>query len=146
MANRTSRRPEKDARLIGMLKAGLGIIAACKRAGYAYRNVKDWLDADPELERAIQAALEEGEEERLEKFESRGVEGLLEPVFQKGRVVGHVQKHSDVAAIFAFKARNRRRFDDRLAVEMGGLEVGPSKSSRRFTSSTGRLRSSGRST
>jgi len=52
------------------------------------------------------------------EFEARrrAVEGVLEPVFQKGEQVGSIRKYSDRLLIVLMRAARPERFNDRLVV------------------------------
>jgi len=50
----------------------------------------------------------------------RGVEGVLEPVWYNGKIVGHRRRYSDVMLIFMLKARRPGTFRDNATIEHSG--------------------------
>lgn len=125
MANRTKRTASKDARLVGMLRAGHTFTEACRRAGYTYQNLKRWRHEDTDFGRAVEEAYQEGTDVQAGALERRGWQGWDEPVFYKGRKVGHKRMYSDTASIFSLKGRDPKRFNERLQIEHGGAGGGP---------------------
>lgn len=67
-----------------------------------------WLADHPELreqyDKAMAEALEQAAENLMAEVTRRGQEGILEPVFYKGRKVGLVRKYSDTLLMFRLNA------------------------------------------
>lgn len=55
----------------------------------------------------------------------RAHEGVLKPVFQQGKEVGHVREYSDALMVTMLKARRPEKFKDRVASEVSGKDGGP---------------------
>lgn len=65
--------------------------------------------------------IEEATTERMEREAfRRGVEGVEEPVFQRGEQVGAIRKFSDTLLIFMLKSRRPEKYRENLKVEHGG--------------------------
>lgn len=50
----------------------------------------------------------------------RAMDGVDEPVYHKGEVVGHVRKYSDTLLIFLLKAHRPHKYRDNYKIEHGG--------------------------
>ncbi len=50
----------------------------------------------------------------------RAVEGTEKPVYQQGRLVGHVQEYSDTLLIFLLKGRRPEKYGEKLRQEISG--------------------------
>jgi hypothetical protein len=59
-----------------------------------------------------------GAEVLLEEMQRRGVEGVLEPVFYQGEIVGHVRKYSDRTLVELAKGARPDMFDQRTNVDV----------------------------
>lgn len=74
------------------------------------KTVYDWKDAYPEFSEAWDAALKIG----LTRLEDEGIrraaDGVPEPVYYKGEVVGHVQKYSDSLLAFLLAAHKPEKY------------------------------------
>ena len=49
----------------------------------------------------------------------RAVQGVRQPVFHQGKVVGHIRKYSDLLLIFLLKHRRPEIFADKAMVAVG---------------------------
>ena len=72
-------------------------------------------------------ALEEARELLEAEARRRAAIGVDEPVFYKGKVVGHSRKYSDNLLMFLLKAHWPEKFRDNYAVEHSGPSGGPVK-------------------
>ena len=70
-------------------------------------------------------ALEEARELLEAEARRRASIGVDEPVFYKGKVVGHIRKYSDNLLMFLLKAHWPEKFRDNYAVEHSGPGGGP---------------------
>jgi AcrR family transcriptional regulator len=89
------------------LRGGASIAQAAKIAGIPRRTVYEWRDQSEDFRKAWDEAIEEGTDLLEDAARQRAVEGVQEPVFYKGEVVGYVTKHSDTLLIFLLKARRK---------------------------------------
>src|SRR5262249_26556 len=89
------------------------ITAACRAAGINRATHYDWLDRDPQYVKDF----EEAKEVRVELLETemrrRALVGWDEPVYQGGKLVGHIRKFSDTLLIFALKAERPEKYRER---------------------------------
>lgn len=125
MANRTTRTPKKEAAFLDGLRDGLSVTASCIDAGISRRTAYEWRDADDEFRKRWDEAVEEGTDRLEDEAQRRARDGVTEPVFYKGDIVGHVQRHSDTLMIFLLKARRPDKYKDRVANEHTGPNGGP---------------------
>ena len=72
-------------------------------------------------------ALEEARELLEAEARRRAAIGVDEPVFYKGKVVGHIRKYSDNLLMFLLKAHWPEKFRENHAVEHSGPGGGPVK-------------------
>ena len=91
-----------------------GIAGITKANVYQARNADEQfsLDWDEALEKGI-AALEDA-------ARGRALEGLLEPVYHQGEVVGHVRKFDTTLTIFLLKAHRPEIYRDRVDMHHSG--------------------------
>lgn len=96
------------------------ISAACLDAKIPRRTVYNWRQEDE----AFAVAWSEIELATTEEMEReayrRGVKGVEEPVFNRGLIVGSVQKFSDTLLIFMLKSRRPDVYRENVKVEHGG--------------------------
>lgn len=91
--------------------AELGHIGkAAELAGCTRHAVKYWRNNDE----AFATAFDEAGEEAIDALEAearrRAVDGTEEPVFQKGELVGHVRKYSDVLLMFLLNGNRPEKY------------------------------------
>ena len=90
---------------------------AARIAGVNRTTPDEWRAEDRDFEEAWESALEEAADELEKEARRRAVEGVDEPVYYQGEVVGSIKKFSDVLLIFLIKgarpAKYRERFDVR---------------------------------
>jgi hypothetical protein len=60
-----------------------------------------------------------------QEADRRAIEGVDEPVFHKGTVVGHIRKYSDTLLIFRLKALAPAKYRETIRQEHSGPEGGP---------------------
>ena len=98
---------------------GNSITQACYEAGAGRSRHNYWLKNSE----AYQLAYAEAEACAVEVWEAevkrRAYEGVEEPVYQKGQLVGFIRKYSDLLAIFHLKgARPEKYRDNYVAVQI----------------------------
>lgn len=109
--------------------AATGIISrAAARAGwttsYAYKLRKD----DAEFAAAWDNALEYSTDSVEMEARRRAVEGTMKPVYQQGKLVGHVREYSDSLLTTLLKAKRPNEFRENVKAEVehkGGVLVVP---------------------
>jgi transposase-like protein len=118
----TQRTEEKRAAFLAVLAKGYSVTAAVEAAGLARSTVYAWRESDPAFAQAWEEAEESGTDRLEDVAYQRATDGVLEPVYQGGRLVGEVRKVSDTLAIFLLKGRRPWKFKDSFKAEVTGLE------------------------
>lgn len=112
------RTEEKRAAFLAVLAKGYSVTAAVETAGLARSTVYAWRESDPDFAKAWAEAEESGTDRLEDVAYQRATEGVLEPVYQGGRLVGEVRKVSDTLAIFLLKGRRPEKFNDKVKAEV----------------------------
>ena len=71
------------------------ITTAAVAAGVSRRSVYNWLERDQDFWNRFEDAEEDVRDAIREELHRRAIEGVDEPVYQRGVLVGHVRKYSD---------------------------------------------------
>lgn len=95
---------------------GLTVFDAANRIGVSRVTLYKHRGLDPEFAAAWDKAYDDGTTVLEAEAQRRAVQGITEAVYNKGVVVGHVQKYSDLLLIFLLKARAPQRFRDNIDV------------------------------
>jgi hypothetical protein len=122
----------RDARQTAIRKAAflksfesIGTVAgAAKAAGIGRRTHYFWMEQDAEYAKAFEDATEVSLDLLEAAARQRALLGVQEPVFYKGRIVGHVRKHSDTLLMFLLNGRRGEVFN-RTKHEISGPAGGP---------------------
>jgi hypothetical protein len=125
MAKPTIRTPKRESSFLDGLRDGQSVTAACIDSGISRSTAYEWRDADEDFRKRWDEAVEEGTDRLEDEAQRRARDGVSEPVFYKGDIVGHVQRHSDTLMIFLLKARRPEKFKGRVATELTGKDGGP---------------------
>ncbi len=106
------KRPWEDV-FLEHLAFTYNVVASCKKAGVsrsaAYR--KRW--ENERFAREWDEALEVGAVTLEAEAIRRSVEGVLEPVFYQGEVVGHIRKYSDQVLMFLLRGAMPEKYRER---------------------------------
>jgi hypothetical protein len=101
--------------------AQLGTVThAAQAVGIARTTHHKWLESDSTYAELFAVAREELTESLETEAIRRARDGVEEPVFYKGEVVGHVRKMSDTLMIFLLKANRPDKYIERSQVEHSG--------------------------
>lgn len=96
------------------------ILHAAAAVGIDRHTHYNWLKSDPEYAAAF-AEAEVGVTELLEhEAVRRAKDGVEEPVFHDGAIVGHKLKYSDLLMIFLLKARAPQKYRETIRNEHSG--------------------------
>lgn len=116
MARRKSEKQKTAAQqtFLDALAEGATVADAARAAKTSKTTVYQWRAADPAFAKEWAIAYQIGGDTLEAEARRRAVEGVLEPVYQGGKVVGHIRRFSDTLLIFLLKARNPHRFCDRV--------------------------------
>ena len=91
---------------------------ACRQANIARKSHYEWLRDDPEYKSLFSDAKEDACDNLLEEARRRGQEGVEEPVYWQGQVVGTVRKYSDNMLMFLIKGMRPEVYRDNWRGEM----------------------------
>lgn len=100
---------------------------ACDAAGIDRSSAWRAKQADPEFSVAWDDALEEGVDRAEREAFRRAIEGVEEPVYQGGQLVGTRVSYSDSLLSLVLKGRRKKVYAERT--ELTGADGGPVKSS-----------------
>jgi hypothetical protein len=98
----------KKASFLEAIRNGATRTLACEKAAIDKATARAWERKDPEFEKAVKEAWESGTDVLEDEAKRRAVDGVEEPVYQKGLQVGFVRKYSDTLLIFLLKSRSDR--------------------------------------
>lgn len=93
---------------------------AASAAGICNTTQWMWRRDDEAFRAAYVRAMEVASELHEDEMFRRASEGVLEPVYQGGRLVGSVRKFSDTLLIFALKGAMPDKYADRQKLEHSG--------------------------
>lgn len=101
--------------------AGTGNLSeACRQVNINPRTYQYCRERDPEFADALELALMKGGAIIEAEMRRRGIEGVDEPVFQKGEQVGIVRRYSDVVLIKLAQGRFPEKYGSINGREGGG--------------------------
>src|SRR5215831_8149136 len=96
------------------------ITAACRAAGINRDTHYEWLARDPQYAKDF----EEAGLVRVELLETearrRALVGTDKPVYQGGKLVGHIREYSDTLLIFLLKAERPEKYRERYEARIKG--------------------------
>lgn len=123
---RTNRRDGSwKAEWLAALRSNVTVAAACRTVGIGRRTVYSAREVDEEFARAWDDIVAESTDEMEREAYRRAVEGVEEPVYQRGELVGQVRRYSDQLLMFLLKARRPEVYRENQRVELAGPEGGP---------------------
>lgn len=96
---------------------------AAKAAGIPVHRHYRWLKSDPEYALAIQEAMEQAADLLEEEAIRRARDGVKEPVYYKGEIVGYVYRYSDGLLKFLLQHLKKKVYGNRI--ELAGEGGGP---------------------
>ena len=104
--------PKWGPRWLARLAETCNVTAACGMAGIGRSTVYDARDNNS----AFAEAWTEAEADAVDNLEAecrrRALDGTRRPVYQGGKLVGHVPEYSDVLAMFLLKAHRPQKYRD----------------------------------
>ena len=124
-SGRIKRTPERKDRFLDCLIKNANVSKSCEQSGVSRRSIYEWRHLDDAFAAAWDEAVELGTDALEDEAIRRGHEGVEEPVYQGGVLVGHIRKYSDTLLIFMLKARRPEKFKDRISTELTGKAGGP---------------------
>ena len=121
----TSEKAKSKAKFLKSL-AQCGVVThAAEDAGSGRRTMYAWRDEDEAFALAWDSALDDSADRLEKEAHRRATEGVLEPVYQGGELVGHIRKYSDTLLIFLLKGAKPAKFRERFEhMGPGGERLG----------------------
>ena len=117
-------RGEPDALFLATLKDTGNVTAACMVAGFDRSHIYQRKKVDTSFAAAWEAAIEVSVDKLELVARDRALQGVKEPVYYKGYVVGHVHKPSDRLMELLLKAHRPDKFNPVQKLEhSGGVSV-----------------------
>lgn len=100
-----------------------GVIGnACRAVGVSRSTVAKYREEDPAFAEAFADAMEAGVDWLETAAIERAVNGVTEPVFYKGEIVGEIQRYSDSLLSMLL---TRKRYPEKIKQEHTGADGGP---------------------
>lgn len=121
MSHKTT--PQQFARCLEALKKGLSTSKAIEAGGFSQKNFYDYMHEDPEWKAAVTEAREIGADVYEDEAHRRAVTGVLRPIYQGGKLVGHERIYSDRMLELKLKAKKPGEYREK--VEVMGKDGGP---------------------
>jgi hypothetical protein len=113
---------KKRAYLVALCRTGR-FGSAARAAGIDVRTAYNWRKADPLFEKfedeAVEVAARLGEDEAWR----RATQGVLEPVYQGGVLVGYKRVLSDTLLIFMLKGARPEKYRERVDMNHKGISA-----------------------
>ena len=94
------------------------VSAAARRAGVKRHMVYVWQESDSDFAMAFREAAIKATEALEREAWRRAKDGVAEPVYQHGRLVGTIQRYSDALLMFLLKARAPDKYRDNVSVSV----------------------------
>lgn len=108
--------PKKQAFILALAQLGNRTRAA-KAIGISTMQTWNWRRDDDNFRAAYMKAMEVAGELMEDEMVRRACEGVIEPVFQGGKLVGSVRKYSDTLLIFGLKGAMPDKYADRQKIQ-----------------------------
>jgi hypothetical protein len=98
------------------------VAAAARDAGVSRRCVYNHKESDREFAELFEEATQEGADTLEAEARRRAVDGVDEPVYYQGDVVGHVRKFSDLLLMFLLKGLRPEKYRERVVLPPAELD------------------------
>ena len=134
MVAKRIKHPKKRAFLAAYAECG-NVTQAAEIAGIDRNTHYGWKHSDPLYAEALAAAEGQAADRLEQEARRRAVEGVIEPVFYKGKMVTEgegeskkpvgIRRFSDTLLIFLMKGAMPEKYKERVAAEHTGKNGGP---------------------
>jgi len=114
---------EARAAFLEAVSAGWSVSHAADRADVHRRRFYELAKADGEFAAELRDAVQTGTHALEDEARRRAVDGVDEPVFQGGELVGHVRRYSDRLLEFLLKKRDPSYRERSEVTVAGGIEL-----------------------
>lgn len=118
MANRTKLTDEKREEFLEYLRQTGNITKAADACVVARRTLYDHRKANEEFKEKWDEAVVIATEHLEAEARRRAFDGVDEPVYYKGAVVGHVRKYSDNLLMFTLKGLKPEKYRDNVKADL----------------------------
>lgn len=119
MPNVTKVTKKVEQEFLSHITNGKSVIAACRAVGVSRMSIYRLANRKTSFARALDAAREDARLAKVEALEAaadqRAVDGVLDPVYYKGKVCGARRRFSDSLLITRLKAEDPERYRDKRA-------------------------------
>ena len=116
-------RSAKKKAFLSAYKECATVTHAALAAKISRRNHYRWLETDQNYRLAFEEARTEACEAMISEARRRAVEGVEEPVYYQGKVVGTVQTYSDNLLMFLIKGAMPEKYRERYEITGGSKPV-----------------------
>lgn len=113
----------KKPAMIAAFKSTCSVSRACEIAGIARMTHYLWMHTDPAYAEAFEASRDEAAQVLEDEAVRRAQQGVEEPVYQGGKLVGTVQRYSDTLLIFLLNGARPDKYKQRSSVEVTGAAM-----------------------
>lgn len=109
--------PRKQAFIFALTATG-SRSRACRATKVGYNTVWQWNRDDPAFAKAYVKAMEIASDRIEDEAIRRATEGVIEPVFQAGKLVGSVRRFSDHLLTVVLKGAKPEKYADKHKVDV----------------------------
>jgi hypothetical protein len=110
---------EKFGLFLEHLMESGSVVDAARLADLSVKSIRQFRRNNPKAQQAYEQALDIGTDAIEAELHRRAVQGIMEPVFYKGRRVNTVRKKSDVLLMFLLKSRRPHIYRDNAPLPEG---------------------------
>lgn len=120
-------------RFLDLLRIGHNATSAARTLNIKPGSMRTLYERDPLFVRDWEDALAEAREMREYAIVGRAVDGVREPIYQGGVLVGTKRRYADTIALRVLEADNPAKYRPASSVEMSGPDGGPIQTDDRAT-------------
>jgi hypothetical protein len=110
--------PKAREQFLEALAAGWSVRHAATLTTHAFQRWYELRAADEGFAEGWAQAVEQGTQMLEDEARRRAVDGVDEPIFQKGELAGHVRRYSDNLLMFLLRGRRPALYRESAAVEL----------------------------
>jgi hypothetical protein len=127
--------PKAREAFLEHLAAGWAVRHAARQTTHAFQRWYELRASDEGFAAAWSEAVEQGTQALEDEARRRAVDGVDEPIFQKGELVGSVRRYSDNLLMFLLRGRRPAVYREGTAVELNApvsvhIEPDPERTAR----------------
>jgi hypothetical protein len=122
---RTARRAASKKQFLAAFEHCGRIDKAAEQCGAGRTTVYRWMHSDPDFADALELARAKALTVLEDEAFQRAKDGVTEPVYQNGKLVGAIQKYSNTLLIFLLKCWGPKRYGDRQRHEVSAPDGKP---------------------